>query len=318
MVTEEERETIVALSLEGTGLKDIVEITGIPKSTVQFVLRRYRETGNTTDRPKRGRPRTASTPKMMKIIQAQLRENPNTSMRQMARDFKISMGSVKTLVQQVLDMPNVCLPNLVTLDKATMENRVKTCKEMMIRFSSKRYQNIVFTSEKLFPIQHSSLNNSTSILVFAGVTHSGKTPLHFIEGDVKLNGQNYIDNVLVKNFLPWAKSHFKNQLWTFQQNSTPVHRETLVQEWCPANFMDFINSEEWPLHSPDLNPMDYSVWSVLEEKACVTSHMSINSLKNALTKSWNDIEDVYLRTVINDFPLRLRACVEVNGGAFNL
>ena len=28
------------------------------------------------------------------------------------------------------------------------------------------------------------------------------------------------------------------------------------------------NDGKWPPNSPDLNPLDYSVWSILEEKAC--------------------------------------------------
>jgi len=31
------------------------------------------------------------------------------------------------------------------------------------------------------------------------------------------------------------------------------------------NTPDFISSQEWIPHSPDLNPLDYSVWDILQE-----------------------------------------------------
>ena len=64
-------------------------------------------------------------------------------------------------------------------------------------------------------------------------------------------------------------------------------------------YLDFISRDEWPSNSPDLNPMNYSVWSILEEKACAKPHYNFESLKRALTKAWNEImEDC------SDGPLR--------------
>uniref|UniRef100_A0A914CCF7 Uncharacterized protein n=1 Tax=Acrobeloides nanus TaxID=290746 RepID=A0A914CCF7_9BILA len=35
------------------------------------------------------------------------------------------------------------------------------------------------------------------------------------------------------------------------------------------------NNREWPPNSPDLNVMDYSIWSILEAEACSKPHQSI-------------------------------------------
>ena len=32
------------------------------------------------------------------------------------------------------------------------------------------------------------------------------------------------------------------------------------------------NNGEWPLNSPDLNVLDYSLWSILEAEACSKPH----------------------------------------------
>ncbi|GFV45940.1 hypothetical protein TNCV_1977761 [Trichonephila clavipes] len=54
--------------------------------------------------------------------------------------------------------------------------------------------------------------------------------------------------------------------WTFQQCSALVHKAKKTQEWCKASFPDMISSEECPTYTPALNPMDYSVWSILESR----------------------------------------------------
>jgi hypothetical protein len=73
---------------------------------------------------------------------------------------------------------------------------------------------------------------------------------------------------------------------------------------------------EWPPNSPDLNPLGYSIWSILEAKACAKPHKTIESLKRALIKAWNEITLEQLASIIDNFPKRLKACVEAKGGHY--
>ncbi|CAF3970916.1 unnamed protein product, partial [Rotaria magnacalcarata] len=41
------------------------------------------------------------------------------------------------------------------------------------------------------------------------------------------------------------------------------HTHRLTQEWCAENFPDFNSKERWPPNSPDLCPLDYSLWNDL-------------------------------------------------------
>ena len=55
-----------------------------------------------------------------------------------------------------------------------------------------------------------------------------------------------------------------------------LHKAEEVQRFLEENCPDFIKVDispkrqigEWPPNSPDLNPLDYAIWSILEEKAC--------------------------------------------------
>ncbi|XGW32886.1 hypothetical protein V3C99_017417 [Haemonchus contortus] len=104
----------------------------------------------------------------------------------------------------------------------------------------------------------------------------------------------------------------------FQQDSAPAHRAKVTQQWCRDTLPGFISAQEWPSNSPDLNPMYYSVWSLLESKACSMQHHSIDSLKRDLLRAWEEIPLEYLRATVDDFPSRLRACVRARGGIFEI
>ena len=106
----------------------------------------------------------------------------------------------------------------------------------------------------------------------------------FVEQGVKFDRYAYME-MLEDHLIPWAREHFDDSDWCFQQDSAPGHKANETQEWLSEECPDFISRDKWPSNSPDLNPMDYSVWSILEEKACAKSHYNVESLKRALTKA---------------------------------
>jgi len=53
--------------------------------------------------------------------------------------------------------------------------------------------------------------------------------------------------------------------FVFMQDSAPSHRAKATPNFLQDNTPDFSNSQEWTPHSPDLNPLDYSVWDILQE-----------------------------------------------------
>ncbi|KAK6056299.1 hypothetical protein COOONC_06193 [Cooperia oncophora] len=97
------------------------------------------------------------------------------------------------------------------------------------------------------------------------------------------------------------------------QDSAPAHKAKVVQAWCKSELPDFISAEEWPASSPDLNPLDYNLWSYLESKACATPQ-PIGFSEGRLIREWDEIDDALLRPVIDAFPKRLRAVVRAKGG----
>ena len=62
--------------------------------------------------------------------------------------------------------------------------------------------------------------------------------------------------------LPWANQHFQGKPCTLQQDSALSHGSKFTQSWIQRKIPSFISKEDWPARSPDLNPLDYSIWSI--------------------------------------------------------
>ena len=75
---------------------------------------------------------------------------------------------------------------------------------------------------------------------------------------------------------------------------------------------DLLTKELWP-PSPDLNPMDFAVWSILESNACSSYHQSVTSLKGKLKHWWDKILPETTRASCNPDTDRLGRVVEAKG-----
>ena len=71
------------------------------------------------------------------------------------------------------------------------------------------------------------------------------------------------EDVLQGVMKPLNMTVFSIQKWVFQKDSAPAHKAKTTQECLWRKVPGFINAEDWPLGSPDLNPRDYKLWAVL-------------------------------------------------------
>uniref|UniRef100_A0A914DLV0 Transposase n=1 Tax=Acrobeloides nanus TaxID=290746 RepID=A0A914DLV0_9BILA len=113
---------------------------------------------------------------------------------------------------------------------------------------------------------------------------------------------------------PFASTQAFKRFFCTRQKRFSAFSKKIVQtssKWTSAQ----IDKLEWPPNSPDLNPLDYAIWSILEEKACAKLHPTVESLKRALIKAWDEIT-IEMLEKIDNFPKRLKAYVEAKGGHF--
>ena len=75
---------------------------------------------------------------------------------------------------------------------------------------------------------------------------------------------------------------------------------------------------QWPPNSPVLNPLDYAIWGILEVAIYGKKFNTIDELKAALLRAWSRIDVNVIASAVDNWPKRLRACVEANGSYFEI
>ena len=217
----------------------------------------------------------------------------------MASTIKTSHKFVQRIVRDHLGIKSFKRKNAHFLMEKIKEKRLVRSRGLLQRHAIHGIHNILFTDEKLFTIEESSnrqndriishssdtipeevryvtrIQKPLSVMVWAGVSGIGRTLLVFVPQGAKINSISYREHILEP---------------------------------------DFIAKEEWPHYSPELNPMDYSIWSILESKVCANSHTSIDTLMTSLNREWGKIPQKTLRAAVEAFPRRLKAVIQKKGG----
>ena len=79
---------------------------------------------------------------------------------------------------------------------------------------------------------------------------------------------------------------------------------------------DFIGPQYWPPNSPDLNPVDYAVWGILQEQVYRCWIRDVDHLKERLIAEWRRFDQNIIDIAVNQWRERLCGCVRENGGHF--
>ena len=214
------RHIIVRLFQEGKHVSEISQPLNLVKSTVSRTIKRFQETCSNNDIQGKCRPRTSNTNANRKKIKLQIQKNPRLSSRKIAKFNKIPRTSVQRIIKNDLKLKSYKLQKAQLLTDSMKNLRLKRCQALRKRFSNNRHRSIVFSDEKLFTIEqsHNRQNDRIwskeapspqdrivsrshkpkSLMIWAGITYNGKTPLVFIDQGVKINQEFYKDEILQK------------------------------------------------------------------------------------------------------------------------
>ncbi|KAK0413664.1 hypothetical protein QR680_006934 [Steinernema hermaphroditum] len=121
-----------------------------------------------------------------------------------------------------------------------------------------------------------------SVMVWRGISGLGKTQLVFVPKVVKINAD--------------------------------IYREMILEGAVPLP--GFWTKNVWQSNSPNLNPLKYAIRGIMEKKACAIKHKSIDSLKRALEKAWEEITPEMIAAILKNFLKRLDACIAAEGSYF--
>ncbi|KIH63514.1 hypothetical protein ANCDUO_06185 [Ancylostoma duodenale] len=313
---EDNHSAIVALYRSGMKplqiFKELKSI-GVSQSQVYRTIKRYLETGSSKKRHGGGRRETARIAANIGRLRKRLQRNPRQSSRKLSKSTGISRSTVMRIVKEDLGLRPFKLQKVQELSSAQKGNRLTRSGALLKRAANGELENMERSSVSSSLFNVIRKQGPLSIMVWAGITESGRTPLVFLEKGSKMNAELYRSLVLETHLKPWAEKHFGNARWIFQQDSAPCHTALSTQRWLRNNVPDFISPTQWLASSPDLNPMDFSIWSILESEACSTPAPSNEA---RFRKAWHKIPQNTLRAACQDFKRRLSLVIKARGGHF--
>jgi len=79
--------------------------------------------------------------------------------------------------------------------------------------------------------------------------------------------------------------------------------------------IDFIEPDMWPPNSPDLNPVDYTVWGALQQYVYHGRKIdTVEQLKRPVITEWQKLQLRFIDSSINECHCRLECVVRNDDG----
>ena len=290
-----------------------------------------------------GRPRAQRTKKNEELVQDLIlsqEDQPGThySKREIADLTDIPKSSVDRIANRDMDVQGFRKIKGQKLDKVNRIKRVARSKRLLWKLTKANIERTFFSDKKLFKLQTpmNTQNNRVygkrgkkneisdarlyvkrrafpkSIMIWAAASKQGKTSVHFVEPRERINGVYYCTKIL-KKFIPKMRKMCPN--FIFHQDGARAHTSAYSLSFIRQRVPEFLEPEMWPPHSPDLNPLDYCLWSYVE--TAIHKHRNVDDfeqLKREIVRAWNAIPQEVVDNTIDAFRKRLRRCIKVNGG----
>lgn len=329
--TIEEREIIVKLFREEKTEREIAKIVERPRSTINSIVKRFRETGSVMNKARSGRPPKV-TEQLNRVIIREVKKNPRISAPNIASIISESQNAQlnpqtirNTLKKAGYNGRNARKKGLVSKANKTKRlnfaihhankpqsfwNKILWSDESKFELFSTKRKVIVWRKPRtemdpknLVPtVKH----GGGSVMIWGCMAASGAGKLVFIDGRMD---QFVYRNILEQNLMESARQLNIESDFVFQHDNDPKHTARSVKEWLSLNIPNVL---EWPAQSPDINPIEH-LWDHMDRQIRKMSISNLNQLKSAIVNEWAKIPPAVTRKLVESMPRRLQAVRNAKG-----
>ena len=152
-----------------------------------------------------------------------------------------------------------------------------------------------------------------SLMVSVTVSKVGKSSIFFVEPGAKVNDAYYREKLLA-SMIPEIDRLTGYQPYVFMQDGARSHiaNET-VRFLNQHRYLTLLQSNMWPPNSPDLNPVDYCVWSAMERNVYREGRFE-NTIKSkeAILQEWEALPQAVINNAIDGLRSRVRLVIAEN------
>jgi hypothetical protein len=307
-------------------------------NTFRSIVHRFLDTGSVQQRPRSGRPRTATDEQHSVMVLAAVATNPHTSSRVIAHGAGISQSSVLNVLHAHKFHPYHihCHQGLEERDYGA---RVDFCNWLLVQLSDniQFLEHIMWSDESQFCrdgtvnkhnvhywadinprwLQETAHQVNWRVNVWCGLFNSKIVGPIFYDGTLTGNRfEQLILNGIVEQFFDNLPLALTQNVW-FQLDGAPPHyaintrqrlHEMFHNQWIGRG-----GPVQWPPRSPDLTPMDFFLWGHIKETVYAKPTTTIEDLKDRISAACASISQAALRSVYKSIEHRAQLCIGADG-----
>lgn len=267
-------------------------------------------------------------------------EQPAVSQRKITQIYDISKSSVQRVLKQ--NKFHAYHPQIVQeLREGDYDRRMQYCHWALnnITDDPNFFENVLFTDESTFhksalPNRHNSHQYANtnphgkierkyqgrwSINVWGGIIGSRLIGPYFF--DENLNGAVYLNflrnnlNILLED-VPLLT---RRRMW-YQHDGAPPHYTHEVTNFLnrrfPNRWIGRGGPVAWPARSPDLTPLDFSLWGYIKNIVYNHPPTTVEDMRLRIIRAFEEAPVQMLRNIQASYARRLEFCLNENGHHF--
>lgn len=325
------RELVIKHFLNGDSEREIAKKVLIPRTSVHYIISKYKATKCIANMSGRGRKRktTARVDRVLqRKIKADRRISASTIKAELQSEFNVTISET-TIKRRAHE---IGLYGRVARKKPYVSkvNRAKRMQYARIHLQKPLgfWNRVVWSDESKFNLFGSDgkimvwrtpkeewdpecmvptvKHGGGSVMVWGCFSSLGVGNLVFINGN--MTGLMY-RGILENNLFASVNKMKIDKNWLFQQDNDPKHRSAIVTSWLNGNQVGRL---QWPSSSPDMNPIEH-LWDEVERRLKKQQPKTITELKEALIRVWNNIEQPVLKKLVDSVPNRLHELIKAKG-----
>ncbi|GJQ65997.1 hypothetical protein Trydic_g4090 [Trypoxylus dichotomus] len=170
--------------------------------------------------------------------------------------------------------------------------------------------------------QRKSFQYDFSVNVWAGII--GNTLLGPFVFPTELNGETYLQFLqgTMPGYLEDVPLKIRKHMW-FMHDGVPLHISQSVRNFFHDTYSQWIGRGghvQWPIHSPDLNPLHYFLWTYIKNQVyCGREIEDKDDLQKRILVAAADIRQATasFQRMHESLPRRVDACGRANGARFH-
>ncbi|HET9247423.1 MAG TPA: IS630 family transposase [Xanthobacteraceae bacterium] len=322
---------VVDLYKMDKSIKDITKITGVHRSSISRIIKKYKETNTTRRLPYSGRKKVLNSNEIEFIIN-KIKKCPKISAPEIAKELEVETGKFvtsRTIINYIkkngYHSRRACKKPFIS--RKNKKSRFELARKWFF-YQKSYWERIIFSDECKFNLFSSDglvrvwrkngerfdkknlvptvKHGGGNVMVWACMSAKGVGNLVFVDGI--MDKYKYC-RILIDNLSDSAKKMDLNP-YIFQQDNDPKHKSKVVAEYMKESNIEVL---EWPAQSPDLNPIEH-LWSHIKSELKRKKASNIEGLKDNIKTIWNEISPEFTRKLVNSMPDRLECVLRSKGG----